>query len=204
MALKLNERTCVARGTFNIYIFQPDWFVKIMELDEDTEGQILADFSQPGLRVRFQDGELIWTIRPDSIILTSSSSKRSVGDLVSKVLHKLPHTPMRAVGNNFTFSNKLEDLGPQDDAAPTFWLEPSRVPGLLHSDIGGAIKRGDAVYNLAISRTETDLRLVANVHRETKTCEAAEEAANKFNDDFDAIVEMASSLFSLEVNDGNG
>ena len=81
MALTPRDATCTALGTFNIYIFQPDWIAtRVVEAAgrSDVEGatrevqataKLLVDLGRPGLRLKAPDWSPDWTVRPDRLIL---------------------------------------------------------------------------------------------------------------------------------------
>lgn len=200
MALHLKESTCVARGTFNIYIFQPPWIAEtVMQLPEGAEGHFRADFSQPGLQARFESIGVTCTIRPDSVIVTSDSPDTDCGKPVVRILQELPRTPLRAVGNNFTFESTRDETEVRDDLTKAFWLEQFSTRDLTHASIGGAIERGGATINMSLTRTKDKVNFGANVHRTATDSDSAIKAAEAFKEDRAAVMEMAAELFGIEV-----
>lgn len=197
MALSLKECTCVARGTFNIYIFQPKWIEELMDL-QSSNLQLSVDFSQPGLRATPAEGEdPSWTIRPDSVVVGSRSCSVDCGSYIARVLDHLPLTPVRAVGNNFTFAGEPQEASSQ--LASAFWLSQRKPLGLKRSDVGGSLLRDGVTYNVAVSLAESQLLYSLNVHRPAVNGDSATQAAGMFITDFDSAVDLAKELFDLEV-----
>ncbi|WP_153555563.1 hypothetical protein [Roseimaritima sediminicola] len=202
MALEIKESTCVARGTFNIYIFQPGWIAEtLMQMPEGTEGKFSTDLSQPGLQASFDALGLVCTIRPDSAIVTCSSPNYDCGIPVARIMTELPHTPVKAVGNNFTFECERDDTKLKKGLDDAFLFERTNLSGVTRSDVGGAIERDGTTINLALSRTPKKLTLGVNVHRSTAKAADAARAAEAFRTDRRTVVELAMEVFELEVKD---
>jgi hypothetical protein len=200
MSLKLIDTACIAKGTFNIYIFRPPWVGTIMDNVDGDELAFEADFGKPGFRLRFPKMDLHWVIRPDAIVVTSPTTKLTCGDYIAKIVEALPVTPLEAVGNNFVFSAE-EDLPQLGSKFANGWLKhASQVSNCSSSAVSVSLEDGGAVFNASL-KCEEKGKLVAyvNVHRDTPDYESSLKAAQNFRNDFETVKKMLVEVFELEV-----
>lgn len=200
MQFKLTESACVAKGTFNIYIFQPNWVGEVMECKLDEDVEFSADFDKPGFRISFASSSTSWTVRPDAVIISSNDGSTSCGELIGKVLDHLPVTPMQAVGNNFAFKSdgNLADLPSRSEFA---WLK-TEANGIetKHRSLAFSVEREGAKFNAGMQcDSNGEIVTHVNVHRDSLNAEAASTSAKMFDQDLNTARELIRELFGLEL-----
>ncbi len=108
MALKLHEIDTVVLGRFNPHIICPPWLAKQKIIAEEETGEAEIAITGRAIALRFKTGDLTWQV--DSNRLNISSEKISdTAAIAAKVVKKLPHTPLNAIGNNFRYQCSLSD-----------------------------------------------------------------------------------------------
>ena len=100
MAFQFDKASCIVVGTFNMYIFHPQWLVQREVIDEGTEIGIETNLTQPGFRFRLPKFQATLHVAPTQLVVESLDPNFDCGEVVAKVLAKLPETPVFALGNN--------------------------------------------------------------------------------------------------------
>ncbi|TWT65657.1 hypothetical protein [Crateriforma conspicua] len=200
MRLRLSESACVAKGTFNIYIFQPQWVNEIIGVEADRLIRMEADFSRPGFQFRLDDPKSVWSIRPDGIVVSSKSRGVSCGHYLAKVLTALPVTPMQALGNNFAFKPVDEESDLPCETSKN-WLEyAAKLQDISVASVSASIRRGSTIFNTAIHvSTDDGVTVQVNVHRDGLSIEEYQTAAKKFDSDLTAAAELLENEMGFEV-----
>jgi len=194
--LSLETAQTLALGPFNPHIITPEWLVK-NKVCEDAEVEIRFIPLSQGLAFSFKDVQ--WQI--DSRMLMVASRKANCGELVAKVVGLLPHTPVRAVGNNFHYACSKEDWG----KSPLPMLGGNRSGAL--DELGRVeqtrwacvIRRDDVRIEVTVAEDEPGMAILFNFHRETKNAEEACKAAGHFESDHRRSQELLHRLFGQEV-----
>jgi hypothetical protein len=194
--LSLETAQTLALGPFNPHIITPEWLVK-NKVCEDAEVEIRFIPLSQGLAFSFK--EVQWQI--DSRLLMVASRKANCGELVAKVVGLLPHTPVRAVGNNFHYACGKEDWG----KSPLPMLGGNRSGAL--ADLGRVeqtrwacvIRRDDVRIEVTVAEDEPGMAILFNFHRETKNAEEACKAAGYFEGDQRWSQELLRRLVGQEV-----
>lgn len=164
MPFKLKEASCVAVGTFNIYVFQLPFFVQTRLVDEGVLVKFEQDLSQPGFRITFPNPyQINWVVRPDRIVATTNDPDADCGVALSTILHTLPGTPIRAIGINFEFQTSHEEFG-QMPVSQT--LESIARGDVSQKAIHVGLEESPHVLNIQISKTSTGVDLNCNFHTE--------------------------------------
>lgn len=196
---RVDECNCVAVGTFNIYLFQPQLIAKTSGLPADSEFEVEGDFSQPGLLIRHTNPSIEWVIRPDRIMISSLSPDVDCGRHIESILNLLPVTPIRAVGSNFTFSVPL------DDTISEFWKHkflnpPIRISEGQHvsSGFGFATSIDDAVHNVGITCGDHRLSVKVNINRNVVDASEGAKKSVKFNLDKKWATELLHNVLAGE------
>jgi hypothetical protein len=180
MPLNLETAQTLALGPFNPHIITPEWLVK-HNVCEDAEVEIRFIPLSQGLGFSFKDVQ--WQI--DFRMLVVASRKENCGSLVRKVIDLLPHTPVRAVGNNFHYAASRDDFS------------KSLLPMLGGARYGGleeyghveqtrwacVIRREDVRVEVTVAEDEPGIAVLFNFHRETKSAGDACTAAGHFESD---------------------
>ena len=139
------KSSCVALGSFNIYVIQPQVLTSMGVLEVDAPLAVAGDLTAPG--IRFQTSEATWTVRPDRLAVETTSPTIDCGHLVRLVLENLLWTPVMAVGLNYTYSSAR-------GTGPCGILLPPDVQGASQCTAHVSIERGEATVNVQLSRQE--------------------------------------------------
>ena len=102
VSLKHQSTSVVVAGRFNPFIFSPDW----LEREEIIIGKPKLMFGGVQGGVGFSCDGIEWQVDDRNLIV---SGKNEIGDLVIKVLGLLKHTPIKAIGINFSFESPTWD-----------------------------------------------------------------------------------------------
>jgi hypothetical protein len=208
--LKLELAQTVAIGAFNPYVITPEWLVRFGLYAENDEVNVrlvaLGDVAA------FEFGCVKWQV--DSHRLSVSSSERSVdcGNLVSRVLKLLPHTPVKALGHNFHFSATREEWGMR--AAPMLGTKRLEdFEGAVQVRWVGAFRKGETRIEATLAYEIEVVAILLNHHRivDLESVRSAREpeariaparsAAEKFGDDFEESRALLRSFFDMEMPD---
>lgn len=201
MPFEFKQASCVAVGTFNIYIFRPDWVGEFEDCPEKSEVSFDADFSQPGFKLASDQFGSEWIVRPDRLLLQPRTSENNSGRTLAAVIRKLPFTPLRAVGSNVSFESDVSELRGLSVSA----LEPISAPDpyeVSQRTWHMAARKGDEVFNLQLSVQDEKALLSANVHTDVKGKAAgfAAEAAERFLEHRRESVALFESILGAKIS----
>lgn len=196
MPLSLETAQTLALGSFNSHIITPEWLVKHKVCD-DAEVEFRFIPLVQGLAFSLKD--VRWQI--DSRLLLVESCRENCGDLMAKVIDLLPHTPIRAVGNNFHYAASREDwnnspLPMLGDARYGNLEESVRVEQTLWACV---IRKDEVRVEVTVAEDEPGMAVLFNFHRETNNSEGAIKAARQFADDQRWSEDMIRRLSGQEV-----
>ena len=105
MSFHFTSASCVAVGTFNIYIIQPQWLAEMGVWPEGAKCSIQTDLSRPGFKFhRIENDPLRWRVRPESLVVETDESGADCGKPIADVLRHLEWTRIEAVGSNESYS----------------------------------------------------------------------------------------------------
>lgn len=198
VALILESATTLVLGHFNPHIITPPWLVK-NKLCQDGEVtlRIMPMPQTQGGAFQFKDVQ--WQIDFQSLLI--ASSKENCGALAAKVLSKLPHTPVRAVGNNFHYAGTMDEwrespvpmLGTAgwDDLASVGKVDQLRWVGVFFQD--------KVRMEVTLAQSETGFAVMFNFHRDTKQAKEAQTAAGRFEEDRDSSKKLIKKLFNQGI-----
>lgn len=65
MDFTFKHSSCVAVGTFNIYIVQPKLLAEMGVFETEQPVLVSGDLTRPG--IRFEVNNALWTVRPDRL-----------------------------------------------------------------------------------------------------------------------------------------
>ena len=87
MPFRFKKSSCVAVGTFNIYIIQPPWLRKVAILPAELAGVTMeAKLDEPGFRFTPAKLPIQWIVKPDRIEVLTTYPKYDCGSPVAEVL----------------------------------------------------------------------------------------------------------------------
>jgi hypothetical protein len=196
VALSLEVAQTLALGPFNPYIITPEWLVKT-QVCEDQEVEI--QFTPISQGVAFSFEEVKWQI--DFRTLLVASRTKNCGELVARVLERLHHTPVRAVGNNFHYACGMEHWG--DSPLPMLGAKGRDALGQFgtvdQTRWAGVLFRDKVRVEVTVAQSEAGVAVLFNFHRDTKDSAEAQAAAHCFDTDKQASRELLEGLFHQKV-----
>ncbi len=206
MPFKFKKASCVVVGSFNIYILHPKWLAKHEIIDKDVEVGILFNLEQSGFRYHIAKHKVTWNVTPDKIVVESEDPEIDCGDYISKVLSKLPETPLFAIGNNVTYEAEKDETALLNQPIRDFinTAIPMDSETMVQQSLHVALKRREyEIINLQISIKDDKIILRCNVHAElrerTDVCDAAAQAAKQFIEDRNFVKTLVHHYFGMLI-----
>ncbi len=154
---KFKHSSCVAVGTFNIYIVQPKLLAEMGVFEAEQPMLVSGDLTQPG--IRFEIANSKWVVRPDRLSVESSAPNVNCGEFVERTLAALCWTPVMGVGINAVFTAPES----AEQELPTCMQLPQHSDATQRST-HLSIPHDESVLNIQLSRTEKQVELSINVH----------------------------------------
>jgi hypothetical protein len=209
VAFRFKNASCVAVGTFNIYIIQPAWLVEVEILPKGIPIAIESNMDEPGFRFSSPKLPMKWFIAPNRIMITTESPAEDCGSMVAKVLENLPWTPLTAIGSNAIYTAPISDLG----ALTARFRDAPTTPtgyGFKQRSFHFGVSRGNRVFNLQLSVTDAEIDVSINAHTDLqeekdgkRASKAAQEAANRFLQDRLEADSLVQNLFQVRIEDAS-
>ena len=171
MKFLFRQSSCVAVGTFNIYIVQPKLLCEMGVLEDRPRPIVVAgDLAQPGIRFDADDSK--WTVRPDRLAVESTAAHVDCGGFVGSTLAALRWTPIMAIGINAVYRSE------NDEAELISKLKLPHCEIASQRGIYLAVpgpKRVDHL-NIHVVKNEDKLELTLNLHTDfaSKKCKQLE------------------------------
>lgn len=199
MTVSLTRVNTVANGRFNPHIFDPQWLFKQGILDKASDRKFEFGFQPLSTEIRIQSAD--YTLLASQVrLVVESDSLRDCGHIVAGILEKLPHTPLVAVGNNFTFHcENLEKWGnrPIPRLGDISRSQMSNDPGMT---------RWECMWQEAETRITVKLEddkisgltIALNFHRMTEDSDKGRSAADSLFADFSRGKEIMERLFLVK------
>lgn len=154
---KFKNSSCVAIGTFNIYVVQPKLLAEMGVFKSSQPIMVLGDFTQPG--IRFEVDGVTWVIRPERLAVESANPDTNCGQFVEKTLEALCWTPVMAIGINSVFTS----AGESESCLPPHFRLPELSEATLRA-VHVCVPYKDSKINVAIVRDTDGLTLSLNSH----------------------------------------
>jgi hypothetical protein len=178
VAFHFKKASSVAIGTFNIYIIQPAWMVKVGILPPGTEVAIEANMTRPGFRISSPTLKSVWYVAPGKLALETVDESEDCGRLMSEVLRRLPVTPVFGIANNIVFEGNVEDAEglpvfrscKTAVSSPQAYVERERV-------FASSFGRDNRAFNLRLAIEGSIVALSGNAHTDLGQEGSAAEAA---------------------------
>ena len=167
MAIQPDHTSVVVLGAWNPAIVQPTWLLQHAIVKKPPAAPALQ--IQPLTRAfRFELAGLEWNISDSRLQLVSRQKMRNCGTYAGKVLAILKHTPIQAVGTNFTFFGD-EAEWPNKAIVPTplpvAMAEGKPLSFALTTWQGAADLGKDTLLNITVAKNESTIVVSFNFHR---------------------------------------
>lgn len=196
------ENSLILVGAWNPAILSPSWMGReVFDIPAGTEIPVQMEFaSVPGAvpRVTIQGISYVPAQDRLSFYINELTLERleTIENYLSRILEILPHTPIRAFGENFEFLEKE----PSPDQLRIFELQGNRIQELdfirdLHSvNIKQSFVLDDCILNLNQILQDGALTIKFNFHYEV---ENANEARGKLANTFSRNLRRAASFLDI-------
>lgn len=179
----------MVRGNFNPYIFSPEWLLE-HQIWEDEEVHFVLGAMGEGVRFRGTKSEVDWSVSP-LVMMIASSIDLDCGKYAKDILRLLPHTPVLAVGCNFSYSSAVWDskyvpmLGPKGISdLPCEWNpELTKWSAVFHLD--------ETRIDMSVECGDQGVTTSFNFHTAVKDSKKAIEVAEcfaKFRSDSEQLI----------------
>lgn len=166
------QSSCVAVGTFNIYILQPKLLAAMGVFELENPILVSGDLTQPG--IRFEAVNSVWIVRPDRLSVESKAPNVDCGELVERTLAALCWTPIMGVGINVIFTaSGNEELLPDSLRLPSY---PNAKQRTVHVAIP---HDGDSTLNVQLAQSDDKLELSLNGHTDLSKIKENPQEANR-------------------------
>jgi hypothetical protein len=201
VSIRFHSASCVIAGTFNIYIFRPDWLSQAGFLTEPQLVKVELQLNQPGIRLRSPQLGATWTVTPEKLVLETNDPSIDCGQTADRILERLPWTPLKALGCNYAFYGQPDDIRGWSEKTR---FPPSDVPAEWHSKQRTwhrAVERDGHVFNLQLGELENRIEMRANVHTDltTKTADFARETARQFFEHRQTVLTLFQTIFEANI-----
>lgn len=202
MGVRLFQVDTVVLGRFNPHIISPPWLAK-EKIVEAESVQVSIAVVDRDVAFRFKTGDLTWQVDYSRLVI-STDKISDTSALAAKVVQKLYHTPVSAMGNNFCFRcelsqwrGRLPQLGNVNiDALKGYG--PVQVVGWRAS-----ISQEESLIVTADMTVEpadpASVIVNVNYHRPVNDAEAVVVAARSFQEDLDSSKKFLDTLFGQKV-----
>jgi hypothetical protein len=196
VALNLEKAQTLAIGPFNPHIINPEWLVN-EGLCEDEEVEVRFYPLQQGLAFSFKDVK--WQV--EFRLLSVESRSANCGELVAKVIEKLPHTPVQAVGHNFHYAGSKDSWGnsPLPMLGSTAREALRDVGGIEQTRWTGVFGIDGVRVEVTIAYEDPGIVVLFNFHRKAQSTAEATAAARQFEQDQRKSRELLDRLFQQGV-----
>jgi hypothetical protein len=203
VAFQFKQASCVATGTFNVYVVQPGFLRAIEVFRAEPMVKFEANLTQPGFRFTVLDDHATWVVRPDRIAIESENRDKDCGQDMAQTLGALRWTPLTAIGCNVVYSGLMtEDLR-------RLFVRTGDAQGFefLGMNTHVAIKRDNAVFNVQVGYSEGDgCEISINAHEDltrlgsqVEISERAVEVARRYFEIRRTSSGLAEALFGVEL-----
>jgi hypothetical protein len=205
VAFQFDKASCVAVGTFNIYILHPQWLAKHDLIEKGTGVLMETNLAQPGFRFRLLKDRVTWIISPYQIAFESEDRATDCGARIATVLDALPETPLFGLGNNVVYKADLAELEALPESIRNFVRapHPDADGKVVQQTLHVALKHDDhRTTNLQLLIKEESIELLCNLHTELRDRDTRTEsvpAAKRFLEDRAASATLAQNYFGIGI-----
>ena len=200
MPLKVQSRDMVVVGRFNPHIINPEW-LRREEICESRNVNVEFGFNLDERRGIFQFviGDFRWQVTDSRLLISSRDENPS--EMAAKVLEKLPHTPITAVGHNCLYRSestegmRLPQIGELDAATLTAGHD-WKVSQLTWSCVLQLVK---ATFSMKVVKLVDAVEVTTNVHRDATDVGQVIEISKGFVDDMESSKKMITSILGVTI-----
>ena len=116
--LKIKSQSIVILGSINPAILQPKWLIQCGLIPKEKEVEYKFPVGAVIAPIQFRYEKLEWTVDYNRLQINIEDINEVIdlGEIISRVFSELPHTPVKAIGHNFTYNL----LGRVNRSSPIF------------------------------------------------------------------------------------
>lgn len=199
MALRIHGVDTVVVGHFNPWIIQPSWLAAQGMLTADEVHVAFQPYSSSGL-LQFRMGDYHWKVSQDRLIVHSDPMRNTARPIL-EIIQRLPHTPLVAIGNNFSYVTTVADWQAGTPSLGRISEGDLEQLGELVSQTWESelALRNAAVLKTTIRLDSTNVIINLNFNRITNTTEAARAALRNFDSDSEASRQFVTELLGETI-----
>lgn len=176
-------------------IITPPWLADQQIQQSDKDG-VDVSYSPYDRSYRFVIGKISWIVRENKLIIESRKNF-NVGNLAAEVLLRLSHTPISAIGFNFTYLFGESEIKPEQ-RLPMGRLSFDKNPELKQIQSTATLMDGDCKVQITFTQPPGgDIEVLINRHHSTTATKHAEEFARQFDFEKTNALELLESTFDL-------
>lgn len=195
------QSSCVAIGTFNIYIVQPKLLQEMDVFRAEHPVLLSGDLTQPGFRFEVDNSK--WFVRPDRLSVETQDPSVDCGGFVRRTLASLCWTPIMAVGINAIF-----EAAPGFESMIADELRLPIYPDASQRAVHVSVQHDNTKTNIQLASAEEHLTLSVNRHVDfghlrndpKRLSKAVQDVCGSFMEQRDESVEIARKAVRGEMS----
>lgn len=213
VAFRFKNSSAVVVGTFNIYIVQPAWLSEIGLLPNGIDGPLETDLNRPGFRFTPKGSHTLWNVRPDRLVLETTSRDDDCGAPLVSVLDALRWTPLQGIGANIALEGEAEVLKNLRCKLPECEPPPHGFE-LGQRTLHVAMTRGKQSFNVQLSfnppsekNEQERATLMLNVHTDIprnegqiKANQLGQDVCREWHNHRNEAIKLASQFLGVDVS----
>ncbi len=201
-----NSTNLVIKGSWNLGILTPEWFIKEFYPDYSQE-KIPVELALGTNNIRFTIEDILIQPAQDRLNLFAKKEENSVyesiSNLADKVFNKLPYTPIKAVGHNceikLSKNDTFKDLeGWNLDQIQDLYKNKTDSSAVNSVQIKHSIEYTDHLLNLTYSIGRSENFLGFNFHYDINLSTNIENTIKEFPKNIEKAEKIASELIIKE------
>ncbi|MBN2476069.1 MAG: hypothetical protein JXB62_15770 [Pirellulales bacterium] len=200
MPIALQSFDVVVVGRFNPYIVTPQWLHK-EGMCQSESAEVAIGWSPSGPSVfSFSLDDFRWQVSDSRLMVSANTAGLDPAERVARVVEKLPHTPVSALGHNFHYRS---EIGKWEGGLPKIGeLDGQGIEQfgkLRQLSWSCALELHDLVFNMTLERREGSIEINTNLHREVSEIEQVMEMAEGFGGDLALSHRLIQSITKERV-----
>jgi hypothetical protein len=202
VAFRFKKASCVAAGTFNIYIIQPHWLTAVGILPAQAELMLETNLNQPGFRLSSPRLRTVWIVTPSRLVIETESESENCGEMMAAVLQRLSWTPVGGIGNNVAYEALVSEVSNTAVAGACGVVAAPEGYEVQRRGLQISAGREGRIANLQMEIKDQTVTLTGNVHTglqdEIDTRRAQASAGTFFTDRLE-VQQLLERIFQIRI-----
>lgn len=200
MPLTVNLLDVVVIGRFNPYIISPPWLIEQGLASEKVDVKIGLDLDKGRGIISVDIEGFSWHVTDSRLTISVRDPRKNPSELAGRVLEKLPHTPVSAIGHNYHFRceltewhGRLPQIGDIDQTSLQSFGSPESVSW------GCKLKQASQVVAIDIEQLPDAITIHTNTHRTVSRASDVIDLAEQFFSDLEQSKKLVHSITNASV-----